>query len=230
MATLTRTLSRPTGRDDAPVIVLEGVFWETYETLRDAEANGHVRMTYDDGRLELMSPSFRHENDAGRLADMVRVLTMELRLPCLGARSTTLRRRGKGRLKGKGKEPDSCFYLANEPRMRGKDAYDPAVDPPPDLAIEVEVSHRSESALRVYAKLGVPEVWRYDGRSLWIGRLRDNGTYAACDHSPGLPMLTPGVVVKWMKRLDEAGESEGLIEFQEWVRKELVPRYRARKK
>jgi Uma2 family endonuclease len=75
--------------------------------------------------------------------------------------------------------------------MRQKSELDLTLDPPPDLAIGVEVTRRSESSLPIYAKIGVPEVWRYNGRKIWIGRLRENGTYAECDASPSLPMLTP---------------------------------------
>ncbi len=230
MAALTSSPPRTTGRGDAPVIVLEGIPWDAYEALRDANQNYHIRMFYGNGRLELMSPSYRHELGSRRLAEIIRLVTSGLGLPCQSAGSMTLRRKGKGPLGGYGKEPDSCFFLANEPRMRGKLAYDPAIDPPPDLAIEVEVSYRSELSLKIYAKTGVPEVWRYDGRKLWFGRLRENGTYTACDASLGLPMLTPEIVLEWLGRADELGESEWFRQLHEWVGKELAPRHRARKK
>ncbi len=109
--------------------------------------------------------------------------------------------------------------------MRGKKDHDRKNDPPPDLCIEVDASHSSEEALPIYAKLGVPEVWRYDGVSLWIGRLQDDGTYAPCDRSPGLPMLTPEMILDWLDRADVVGETQWFLQVQQWARDELAPRH-----
>jgi hypothetical protein len=98
------------------------------------------------------------------------------------------------------------------------------------LAIEVEVSHRSENTPKIYAKLGVPEVWRYDGRMLWFGRLCENGKYETCDRSPGLPLLTPHMVLGWMRRAVEGGESEWLRQLTERFPVQLAPKAQIRKK
>lgn len=235
MSTTTRNSVSPSPvRTSEPLepktrIVLDDVPWELYEQLRALEANGHIQMAYDDGSLVLMSPTFRHESGSRRLASFVRAVTTGLGLPCLDAGQTTWARPGKGRKKGsrkgKGKESDTAFFLANEPKMRGKKAHDPAVDPPPDLAIEVDATNSSEASLPIYARLLVPEVWRYDGVSLWIGQLQHNGTYASCDRSPGLPMLTPDLIVDWLDRVDALGETEWFLQVQAWARAELAPRH-----
>jgi hypothetical protein len=102
--------------------------------------------------------------------------------------------------------------------------------PPPDLAIEIDDSRDSRSRLPLYAALGVPEVWRYDAvkKSLWFGRLREDGTYEAIERSESLPMLTPAVGLDWMKRGENMAESLWFEQLRHWVRDELPPRAEAR--
>ena len=108
-----------------------------------------------------MSPRYRHEKYNRRIDRVVWELVVEARIPCACAGSTTLRRENDEA----GKEADTCFYIANEPLIRDKDEIDLDVDPPPDLAIEVDDTHDSQGKLPIYAALRVPEVWRYDART-----------------------------------------------------------------
>src|SRR5204863_3892315 len=80
-------------------------------------------------------------------------------------------------------EPDECYYVANEPLVRDKLHLDLAVDPPPDLAIEVEISRDSLNRHRIYAALGVPELWRYDGEDR-KGVVEGNGEYEGATTMP----------------------------------------------
>src|SRR5947209_3328710 len=133
---------------------LSGVDWRTYSRLLRlfAERPG-LRLTYDHGELEIMSPLLEHD-DAGRfLGVLVYVLTDELGLPLKHGGSTTLRRR----LRQRGIEADECFWIANASRMAGRRRLDLRTDPPPDLAIEVDVSHSSLDRPGVSPPLGVPE-------------------------------------------------------------------------
>jgi Uma2 family endonuclease len=206
------------------VTVLRGVPYSVYATLRDEPANDKLRMTYFDGTLELMSPEFQHEIGCRQLGLIVAILTSELDIPCTGARSTTFRRGGKGIKKGNGREPDESFYLANEPRIRGKRTINLDVDPPPDLWIEVDNRGNSRGRLPIYAALGVPEVWRYRVRrgELRFVRLVD-GAYEPIDRSLALPMLTPALVLEALVLAADLPESRWLRRLREWVRERFAP-------
>src|SRR5689334_10542331 len=120
-------------------VVLHGVTYGEYLKLRRDEANDHLRMTYHDGTLELMSPEFIHELPSRRLSVLIFVVCEELDIEFLGAGSTTIHRGQKGSKKGKGKEPDECFYFANASGVLGKKRIDLNTgDPPPDLWVEVD--------------------------------------------------------------------------------------------
>jgi Uma2 family endonuclease len=207
--------------DPAPGIMLREVPWDLYLGLRDLEENNHIRMTYLDGTLVLMSPEYIRERGSGRLALLVRMVAAVCGLEVAGTGKTTLFRQGSGRRTGSGKEPDNGFYVgANEKRIRGKTTMDLKVDPPPDLAIEVDNESDSEIALPAYARIGVPEVWRYDARehTLWFGRLAGEA-YETIESSLCLPMLTPGLVLQALDALEQGGqsESEWLLWLREWA-------------
>ncbi len=126
-----------------------------------------------------------------------------------------------------GKEADACFYLANEHRVRGKRKIDLAIDPPPDLAIEVEVSPPASDIESVYAALGVPEIWRYKGQSLRILERQPDGTYAGRDRSPALPFLPTEDVVRLLREAEELDDNARWGDrVAQWVRDVLEPLYR----
>ncbi len=201
-------------------VVLHDVPWDLYVRLRDLDANQHVRMTYYRGVLELMSPRFRHEKYSFRLGQLVMTLAAVMDIPCSSSRSTTFRRAEQEA----GKEADQSFYFAHEPFIRDKDDIDLALDPPPDLAIEVDNLSDSEWKLPVYAALGVPEVWRYDARTgvLWFGRLQADGSYSPIAESASLPSLTPERALDALRLCHGVPESrwDGLL--REWARATLM--------
>jgi Uma2 family endonuclease len=200
---------------DCDRVVLRNVPWKAYTTFRDDDANQHVRMSYCKGTLELMSPRYRHEKHNRRLGHLVWELVVALDLPCACAGSTTCRREDEGA----GKEPDTCFYIANEPLIRDKDEIDLAVDPPPDLAIEVGDFNDSRGKLPIYAALRVPEVWRYDAKAgvVWFGRLSDDGSYSALERSQCLPMVIPQRVLEALALCRGVPESRWGRLLREWI-------------
>jgi Uma2 family endonuclease len=209
-----------TNADASNRVLLHGISWELYEQLRADEANWHVRMAYDDGELELMSPSQRHGSIEIRFGLFLMELAASLGFKCKPLGNTTWKKQG---LK-KGKEADGCFYLANYERVRHKDI-DLTVDPPPDLAVEVEISRSALNSLNIYASLGVPEIWRYDGSDFHIHQRQADGSYREVDRSPSLPFLRPEEVVEWMVRGEEADDDvEWKEQVREWARVELAPR------
>ena len=199
--------------------LLSGVGWEGYEAMLGIVGDrGTVRVTYDRGDLELMSPSSEHDRLKSRLARLIETLTLELDIPCEALGSTTWRRRPRDR----GLEADECYYLANSARVIGKTVIDLDVDPPPDLAIEVEISRSALDRLGIYAALGVPEVWRYDGETLRIETLQADRTYAEVEASPCLPILPRAEVVRWLALAEGRGQTAWLRQFRQWVRETLA--------
>ena len=202
-------------------VVLHGVRFRDYLALRAEPSNGHLRMVYYNGTLEIMSPEAIHERPSHRLAIFISVLCEELDIEFEGLGSTTFRRGEKRLKKGHGKEPDECFYFANATKIQGKGKIDLDIDPPPDLWVEVDHRSSSRGRLPLYAALGVPEVWRLWSSSehLWFGLLTtDRKSYEGVGRSLALPRLTPELV------LEALALGEGLLEkswtkhLRAWVR------------
>jgi Uma2 family endonuclease len=198
-------------------LLLEGVDWQTYSRLLRAFAERpKIRLTYDRGRLEMMSPLLEHDNHGRFLGRMVGVLTEELGLPLHGGGTTTMRRQ----LRRRGIEADESFWIANAERMKGRRRLDLRRDPPPDLAIEVDVSHASLDRLAIYAALEVPEVWRLEGDDLRFYVLGANGKYKQVEHSHSFPVITPSILLNFLHKARKAGDQNPVIRaFRLWVRK-----------
>src|SRR5688500_8985660 len=157
---------RPRGPRPAPEqperVVLRGVAWDTYSALLEELEGQHFRLTYDDGTLEIALPLPIHEKWKKLIGGMIEQIPLELDVPMSRFGSTTFR---KKKLR-KGAEPDECYYVQNEPRVRGKADLDLKRDPPPDLVIEIDVTSSTVPKQPIYAALGVAEVWRFDGTRL----------------------------------------------------------------
>jgi Uma2 family endonuclease len=171
-------------------VVLGRVSWETYESLLADHADASSpRFTYSEGMLEIMSPSSEHEELSLIMATIADIIAEEQQIEFKGFGSATFRRRDLDR----GAEPDSCFYIQNVERIRGKKEIDLTLDPPPDLVIEVEITSPAVAKIPVYARLRVPEIWLHDGRSPRILRLSGD-QYESSDQSGVLPSLTQPVL------------------------------------
>jgi Uma2 family endonuclease len=202
-------------------VLLPGVGWSIYSDIAQALGDRSVpRLTYVDGDLELMSPSYRHEMLACGLATFVLMLARGLGLTCGGAGSTRWERQDLD----KGKGPDACFYLANEPTIRGLTEIDLTIHPPPDLAVEVEITHPLTDGLSVYAALGVPEVWRYDGRSLRFLHLQADGSYAERERSRNFLGLRSWEALGWLQQADALDQAAWSVAVEDWARRELATR------
>ena len=203
-----------------PTNVLRGVDWESYVRMRNHPGNDQYRMSYLDGTLILVSPEYIHDKYGWRIALVVVEVAEALGIPAQCTVSTTLRRKGPGPRKGSAKEPDFGFYFRdNEPRMRNKETIDLEVDPPPDLAIEIDNKADSSKALALYARIGVPEVWRYKTRTkkLWFGRLVE-GSYETIERSLNMPKLTPALVLVALAQMNEMGDIAAKPWLRDWAR------------
>lgn len=165
-------------------------------------------MTYDRGLLEIMSPSMAHESDKSLLGQLVKLFCLHHRIDICSAASTTFRRSDLRR----GFEADESFYIQNEARIRGKREIDLSIDPPPDLVIEVETTRSAINKLALYAEIGVPEVWRYDGQSLWLGQL-NRDQYQQIEASVGLGGFPVAEAVLTLQAVGTASETELIRRF-----------------
>jgi Uma2 family endonuclease len=197
--------------------VLQGVPWDVYQELRDLPENDHVRMTFDEGVLEMMTPSARHERWSYLIGRLIDVWTMESSIDIVSCRGMTVSRKD---LK-KGLEADNCYYVQHEPQVRHKTELDFAVDPPPDLAVEVDVSRSSLGKLELYAAFGVSEVWRYDGQRIEVLILGPKHCYLPNTESvcfPGIPLEE----MTWvLGRMGTEGETALILSFRDYVRREI---------
>jgi Uma2 family endonuclease len=195
-------------------VLLDDVEWETFVALVDDLGDGRgCRFAYDEGTLEIMAPGPRHEITKKLLARLVEAFTLVLDIPLKSCGSTLWKQESLR----KALEPDECYYLASEPAVRGKLDLDLAVDPPPDLAIEVEITRGSALKLGIYAALGVAEVWRFNGSKVTVHRLQVDGTYRVADRSQVLPALPLPALQRFMALAATTGETELLRQFQAWV-------------
>lgn len=195
------------------VVIFHGVSWEDYEELLDqvGEAAG-LRISYSDGTLKVMSLSPEHEKYVRFIDRLISTLSLRLRINILFFGSMTMRQRKKS----KGSEPDACFYVQKAAAIGNRLTLDFAVDPPPDIVVEVDVHHDSQDKFSIYAALGVPELWIYDGQALTIYLLQQDD-YVVTETSQALPLLTDRILTESLTRLQQAGEFAAILAFAEWL-------------
>lgn len=194
-------------------VVLENISWQQYESLLDLLGDrASNRIAYDRGCLEIMTPLPDHEYLSDSLADAVKDIAdaLDMDYDCYG--STTWRRE----LEKAGVEPDQCFYIQNEPLIRGQMAFDLETDPPPDLAIEVDFSSKSLDRFPIYARLGVPEIWRYDNGLLTIHVL-ENGGYRESRTSLAFPQLPVQELPSLIQGYRSQGKRAMRRAFRQWA-------------
>jgi Uma2 family endonuclease len=195
-------------------VIFDDVPWSEYEQLLDDLGERYpVRVTYDRGRLEIMSPSSKHEKFPDLILLIASNLALELGYGFESFGSTTFRRKSLRQ----GAEPDTCFYVHNAGSIIGKDEIDLDIDPPPDVVVEVEVTRTIRGKLDLYARLGVPEIWRYDGERLRFYHLIDR-SYIEQSSSLAFPILTVDILARFLDQSKTEGQSATLRSFREWVR------------
>jgi Uma2 family endonuclease len=211
-------MSTKTKRAKRAPALLHDIDWYTYTRLLHAFAHRRgFRLTYDRGTLEIMSPRWDLERPSYILGRCIDLLTEELDLPCEAGGSVTLRRKRKGR----GLEPDICYWIANAHRLLGKTRLDLRIDPPPDLAIEVDVTHTAMDRMSIYAALGVPEVWRLSPMGLEFRVLEKDG-YKVHPQSLSFPRLKSADLERFLAQGKETEPAALIKQFRDWVRKTLL--------
>jgi Uma2 family endonuclease len=195
-------------------IVLNGVSWEYYEQTLKEIGNQPIRVSYLDGMMELMSPLPKHEGIAGAIGDLVKAFTEVLDIPRKAYRSATFRREQKSA----GSEPDECFYFHETASVTGMERFDPLVHRAPDLWIEVDLFSPSVAREAIYARLGVPEVWRFSEDKLTVRLLTPEGVYTDSPTSRAFPFLPIEEFFRFIGKMrQDNNETRVLREFREWV-------------
>jgi Uma2 family endonuclease len=200
-------------------ILLHNVSWETYEALLHDLDGQHLRLTYDDGRLAIVSPLPKHDKVKTLIGRMIEQLSLELNIPVSSFGSTTWRRR-KFR---KGLEADECYYVQSETLVRGREDVDLKSDPPPDLAVEVDVTHHPVNRMKVYAGLGIPEVWVCSFEHVICMHLT-KGRYKPAEKSLAFPFLRPADLERFLALRGTTDETSLLRAFRNWVIKSAKKR------
>jgi len=199
--------------DHLPVgatLVFRQVSWERYEELlEDLADRPGLRVSYDEGRLEIMSPLLEHEEYKDSIYRFVCVFAEELGITLETRGSATWKRR---KLR-KGSEPDTCFYVANAERIIGRRKIDLESDPPPDVVVEIETTNESLMKFPIYAALGVPEIWRYDGKQTQFYELA-GPTYAEVSVSSFFPALTEQLLTEFLDLSKTQGQTKALTAFR----------------
>lgn len=205
-------------------LILTSVNWQKYEQLLQELREGRrARLTYDRGSLEMMNPLDEHERCHKLIESLILLVADELHLPVAGYPAPTLKRADLGI----GTEPEAAYYIQTEARMQGRAEIDLAVDPAPDLILEVELSRSEINKFALYAQLGVREVWRYISKpgdtflqgNFFIHTLHGD-RYLEDDYGLAFPCLSAGRILQFIDQSDAIGLMPALRDLRQWIQKQ----------
>jgi len=201
-------------------IVLDDVSWDLYEDLLKETEHQPVRITYDQGRLVLMAPTSPvHEVPKGLLGRFVETCAEELNVPIKSVGSATWKRKDLGM----GLESDECYFIQHEAQVRNKKTWNLRRDPPPDLAIEIEITNHPANRAQIYEALGVGELWRCDGRRVSFFKLGADGRYSPISSSQAMPSITSNAINHFLAMVGKTDDTTITRAFREWVGKHGNP-------
>lgn len=195
--------------------VLHGVPPEVYWQLMEVLSEQYLRHSYDGWTLEMMTPRRDHEWIKGLAARMLEAIALALDIPIQSTGSTTLSRSKHDR----GLQPDESYYVGEHVASVGSETYEPGIDPPPDLVIEVEATHPVVPRLPLYADIGVPEVWRWTGDEMEFLQLAPGGGYEKTERSLAFPFIAAGDITRFLEQRDPTNENAVIRAFVKWARK-----------
>ena len=216
--------AQPPVQDAAPPadeqhLLLHGVTWDFYlATLEQLERSGQrFRVTYDRGRMEVVTISYQHEMWKTDAARLVESYSAGARVPVYGRGQVTHLDVDRDL----GLEPDECYYVQTPPPVMDEvRPLDLRRDPPPDLAIEIDVTRSSIPREPIYAALGVGEVWRYDGETAAFLHRQPNGTYQPSDRSRAFPALSASDFNRFLALARSQGQNDAAWAFEDWAREQ----------
>ncbi len=193
--------------------VLENISWQTFKAMLAEMGQSRVsRIAYSDGLLEIMTPLMPHENSNRIIEGFVLSLCEEFGFEVKSTGSTTLTRDDLE----KGGEPDSSYYIQNEQAVRGRENINLDQDPPPDLVLEVEYSRSRLDKLSLYAKMRIPEFWRFNGATLRVYVLKGQ-KYEEVQISPTFEPVPVKEIPRFITESRTIGQLAAKKAFREWV-------------
>ncbi|MCA9185276.1 MAG: Uma2 family endonuclease [Pirellulaceae bacterium] len=194
--------------------LVRDVSWDFYKRFCDEIGERPLRLSFTDGNLEIMITKSPHEFYKTILAKLIEMIIFELELPVRSGGNMTFQREDLE----KGFEPDECWWIANESVVRKKLDFDFQLDPPPDVAIEIEISRSLVDRIGIYAAMRVPEIWRHDGHKLRFYVLGENGHYTNSPVSRSFPFLSPDHLTPYLSLEDDTDETTRVRRFVDWLR------------
>ncbi|MEA5600159.1 Uma2 family endonuclease [Nostoc sp. UHCC 0252] len=197
-------------------MLLQDISWQQLENiLEEIGERRAARISYSYGWLEIMVPLPEHEKDKELIGDLVKILLEILQVDFEPFGSTTL----KNERMRQAVEPDTSFYIQNQAAIIGKNRIDLTIDPPPDLAIEIDITSRTK--FDNYEILGVPELWRYTQQGLEISVLKEE-KYIKSEFSPNFPNIPIiELVNEYVQQCLTIGRSQAMRNFRDWVKNNL---------
>lgn len=194
-------------------LLLKDINWHKFENfLDDLGDTSAARLSYSKGMLEIMAPMAVQEVGKEIIGDLIKIILEELDIEFWAVGSTTF----KNEAMAQAIEADECFYIQNEAVVRSKDRIDLMIDPPPDLAIEIDITSRTR--FDNYESLGVPELWRYNGKTLEINVLQD-GRYIQSENSSQFPTIpVKEEIPRYLTKSKTAGRNTTMRAFRAWIR------------
>ena len=198
-------------------LLLKNVSWQQFQDiLQNLDESRSARLSYSQGTLEIMTPLPEHEDDKVIIGDLVKAILEEMDIEFRSLGSTTF----ENEAMRQAVEPDDCFYIQNEAQIRGKKRLNLEIDPPPELAIEIDITSRTK--FNNYQELGVPELWRYNGQTLEINILQ-SGKYVQSKTSLAFPNLPiADVLHDFVEQSKVKGRNATMKIFRAWVREQLA--------
>lgn len=193
-------------------VVLRSLTWQSFLAMRQSlSPDRNTRLTYSEGTLEITMPLEIHEFSAWLIGRFIYILASELGMDLKTMGSTTLDRE----MLDRSSEPDAAYYIQNQPLVAGRDV-NLETDPPPDLVVEVDITHTDIDKLRLYAAMGVPEFWRYNGENWRIYQLQGN-SYREVEHSPTFSQVPKAKLYEFLATA-RVSEMQADRELRAWVR------------
>ncbi len=197
-------------------VTIHHLNWQAYQQILTALPETRAtRLTYDHGTLEISMPLEDHEFAVRLIELFIRILVVEMGLKLKTMGSTTLDREDLQR----GSEPDNAYYIQNQPKVAGRNV-DITQDPPPDLIVEVDITHTDINKNALYASMGVPEFWRFNGQTWRIFKLMEK-RYEEVDHSPTFSWVEKVQLYNFLEQA-QLDEVEAEISFRNQVRQWLA--------
>ena len=195
-------------------MVMNHVSWAYYEQTLHEIGDQRLRVTFLDGAIEIMSPLPEHEAAKVAVCGLIDCLTEQVGQPRKSFGSSTFRREEKGA----GTEPDACYYFSNIDLVKGMKRYDSSIHPAPDLVIEIDLFSSSIPRELIYARLGVPEIWRYTTSGILVRSLGENLSYIDSPTSRYFSFLPIDGFFGFVGRMIDEEELSVLSNFREWVK------------